>query len=153
MNKYKLVTMVAVVAALGVLGVGLVLGSPDTLKVDNGDPNCSDVTGNPYCTIQAAVDDASSGDTIKVDDGTYNENVTINKDGLTLEADSDLVIDFTSSSRRGEYDSWPIRVRRFSPGEAKCRTPDSRNPSMRRTLLQLHHGKNRQSGPPVSVDA
>ncbi|HEU5005055.1 MAG TPA: right-handed parallel beta-helix repeat-containing protein [Candidatus Saccharimonadales bacterium] len=37
----------------------------------------------PYTTIQSAVNDASAGDTIAVDAGTYNESPTINK-SLTL---------------------------------------------------------------------
>jgi len=36
-----------------------------TLNVDNSDPGCSDTTGTPYCTIQAAITAASSGDTIQ----------------------------------------------------------------------------------------
>ncbi len=42
--------------------------SAKTVKVDNA-PGCSDFTGDPYCTIQAAIDAASPGDKIKVDDG------------------------------------------------------------------------------------
>jgi hypothetical protein len=48
-----------------------------------------------YSTIQEAVDAANSGDTIFVRAGTYNETVTIRKDGLTLtgENQSTTVID------------------------------------------------------------
>ncbi len=38
-----------------------------------------------YSTIQAAVNAARPNDTIKVDPGTYQEQVTINKDGIKLE--------------------------------------------------------------------
>ena len=48
-----------------------------TLNVDNSDPLCNDLTGAPYCTIQAAVDDAVDSDTIAVAAGTYTENVEV----------------------------------------------------------------------------
>ena len=40
---------------------------------------------DPFCTIQAGVDAASPGDTVSVSPGTYNENVTVSKNGLTLD--------------------------------------------------------------------
>ena len=41
-----------------------------------------------YSTIQAAVDAASSGDTIIVRDGTYIENVEVNKERLTIKSEN-----------------------------------------------------------------
>lgn len=41
-----------------------------------------------YPTIQAAVDSASSGDTIVVRDGTYTENVVVNMDHLTIKSEN-----------------------------------------------------------------
>lgn len=41
-----------------------------------------------YPTIQAAIDAASSGDTILVSAGTYNESVNFNKSGVTLRGES-----------------------------------------------------------------
>jgi nitrous oxidase accessory protein NosD len=42
--------------------------------------------GHPaYTTIQAAVNAAQAGTTILVDPGTYNENVTISQQGITLD--------------------------------------------------------------------
>ena len=41
-------------------------------------------TGKTYATIQAAVDAASSGDTIDVYSGVYQENVSISTNNLTL---------------------------------------------------------------------
>lgn len=43
-----------------------------TLSVDNS-AACSDATGTPYCSIQAAIDAAAAGDTIYVYPGSYNE--------------------------------------------------------------------------------
>jgi len=58
-----------------------------TLRVNNG-VACDDVTGNPYCTIQAAVNAANGGDVIHVYPGTYNESVNLSlmnpQGGLTL---------------------------------------------------------------------
>lgn len=57
---------------------------PTTLNVDGSDPGCDDVAGNPYCTIQAAINDATVGATINIAAGTYNEAITIDK-SLTLD--------------------------------------------------------------------
>jgi len=43
---------------------------------------------NPGESIQAAVDGASSGDTIIVREGTYTENVDVNKDHLTIKSEN-----------------------------------------------------------------
>jgi hypothetical protein len=43
---------------------------------------------DPGASIQAAVDAASPGDTIIVRDGTYIENVDVNKDHLTIRSES-----------------------------------------------------------------
>lgn len=70
------------VAALAVL-VALVgqAGGPvraGALNVDQGDVGCS-LTGSPYCTIEAAVEDAQPGDTIHVFPGTYAESVDLSE--------------------------------------------------------------------------
>jgi hypothetical protein len=44
--------------------------------------DCGTVAGYP--TIQAAIDAASAGDTVKVCPGSYTENVTVNKPWLTV---------------------------------------------------------------------
>jgi len=41
-----------------------------------------------YLTIQAAIDAANPGDTIIVRDGTYTENVDLNKDHLTIQSEN-----------------------------------------------------------------
>ena len=44
------------------------------------------VVGDPFCTIQEAVDDAASGDTIDIATGIYTENVTIDENVTLLGA-------------------------------------------------------------------
>jgi hypothetical protein len=55
-----------------------------TLTVDVNDVTCNDTTGTPYCTIQAAIDDAAPGDIITIAAGTYVEDIMIDKANLTL---------------------------------------------------------------------
>jgi parallel beta helix pectate lyase-like protein len=55
--------------------------SAATLVVDDDNVQCSTAT---YTTINSAIAAASTGDTIKVCPGTYNEMVNVNKNKLTL---------------------------------------------------------------------
>lgn len=59
---------------------------PDTIHVDGGASGAEDGTSqaDAFTTIQEGVDHAGTGDTIQVADGTYNENVTIEKSDITL---------------------------------------------------------------------
>ncbi len=41
-----------------------------------GTPGCTDTNCTPCCTIQAAIEHASDGDTVSVDPGTFNEKLT-----------------------------------------------------------------------------
>lgn len=41
------------------------------------DEDCDDTLGNPFCTIQAAIDSTSNGDIIEVASGTYVETISI----------------------------------------------------------------------------
>jgi hypothetical protein len=68
-----------------------------TLTVDNADLACSDVTGAPYCTIQAAINAAADGDTVYVKNGTYAEALNIYK-SLTLEGQSRAGVIINASS-------------------------------------------------------
>jgi parallel beta-helix repeat protein len=54
-----------------------------------------------FSTIQAAVNAASPGDTIKVAAGVYNENVVISTSGLRLKASEGAVIDGASLTGTG----------------------------------------------------
>ncbi|MEM7113030.1 MAG: right-handed parallel beta-helix repeat-containing protein [Chloroflexota bacterium] len=58
-----------------------------SFDVDNSDPDCDDTIGQPFCTIQAAVDAASPGDVVRVEGGgdDYEEFVRIDKENLRLE--------------------------------------------------------------------
>lgn len=79
--KGSLISIYIVGAMLAVAFAGMLVldGALDetgveaaTLVVDAGG-------GGQYTSIQAAIDNASSGDTIRVFDGVYNEDITINK--------------------------------------------------------------------------
>jgi Ca2+-binding RTX toxin-like protein len=73
-------------------GMEIVAGAdPDGAGGSSGHFLLVDPLGS-YTTIQAAIDAASAGDTILIGAGTYNENVTVNKDGLTLIGAGDSTI-------------------------------------------------------------
>ncbi len=66
--------LLGAVLVCALLALTMQAASAKTLKVDNGDPGCSNAPGSdPFCTNQAAIDDASMGDKIKVDDGTRSQ--------------------------------------------------------------------------------
>jgi parallel beta-helix repeat protein len=62
---------------LAILAMGVANAEPETIYVPDNFP-----------TIQAAVDAANPGDTLVVRDGTYTENVNVNKDHLTIRSEN-----------------------------------------------------------------
>src|SRR5262245_30989436 len=48
-----------------------------TLQVDIQNKECNDTSGQPYCSIQAAINQIGFDDTITVAAGQYNERLTI----------------------------------------------------------------------------
>ena len=74
--------------AVALLAVTAASTHADTIWVDAGNPGCpgSGTSADPFCSIQDAVDAASSSDTVVVLPGTYVENVWISDKALTLVA-------------------------------------------------------------------
>ncbi|HHS97030.1 MAG TPA: hypothetical protein ENK08_03900, partial [Chloroflexi bacterium] len=89
-EKWLKMTFAVVLGAAALAGLMLLLGGaePPIVRAQGGvlyvapGGNCGSVSPC-YSTVQAAVDAASSGDEIRIAQGTYNENVTIDK-SLTL---------------------------------------------------------------------
>ncbi|MCD6298222.1 MAG: metallophosphoesterase [Deltaproteobacteria bacterium] len=77
------VALIALAGILLILIPSIVCAAPITIYVPNN-----------YLTIQEAVDTANPGDTIIVRDGTYTENIDVNKDHLTIRSEngSDVTI-------------------------------------------------------------
>jgi len=59
-----------------------------------------------YSTIQEAVDAASSGDTIIVRDGTYTENVAVNKDHLTISSENGAEVTVVQTANPNDHVFW-----------------------------------------------
>src|SRR3989344_5613747 len=65
------------------------------IDVNNNPAVCSDTPqeSQPYCTIQAAINAASSGNVITIAPGTYAQNVIItNKERITIQGVGDSTV-------------------------------------------------------------
>jgi parallel beta-helix repeat protein len=87
------VGLVFSMGAVAVLMVGTARASPGTIHVNVNDPACVNGTGQAdpyacvYCSIQDAIYDAgTSGDTILVHPGKYDENIVIGARSLALQS-------------------------------------------------------------------
>lgn len=102
------------VKAISVLVMPLLVlpsvASAALLYVDGNNSNCnnsgSGTQGVPFCTIRAAADESTAGDTVTVKPGTYNEEVVITESGtqnaiITFVADPGVTVS-------GQYNGFDI---------------------------------------------
>ena len=90
MKKINLVFILAIACALFVCASGV--ASATTYYVPDD-----------HEKIQWAVDNASAGDTIIVRDGTYNENVNVNKDYLTIKSENGAETTIVQAASSNDY--------------------------------------------------
>lgn len=61
------------------------------LRVNKNDPSCSNISGAPFCSIQAAINVSQPGDIVGVDGGgVYFETIRIRTDELTVNTQKQL---------------------------------------------------------------
>ncbi|MCK5181700.1 MAG: hypothetical protein KAQ73_04085 [Dehalococcoidia bacterium] len=77
-------SLLVVVAVAMVLSVGMVVMPQEVAEANPGTIYVPD----NFTTIQQAVNNATSGDTIIVRDGTYHENVDVNVAHLTIQSEN-----------------------------------------------------------------
>jgi len=101
-SRSRALLFAATLALLLVFVYSVPAFAANTLIVDGSDPTCNNATGPVYCTVQAAINAAASGDTVFVKNGTYLETLDIYK-SLTLEGESQagVIIDATASADYG----------------------------------------------------
>ena len=72
---------------------------PGPIMVTVTNPTSTIYVPDDYSTIQAAVNAASPGDTIIMRDGTYTENVDVNKDHLTIRSENGAEVTFVQAAK------------------------------------------------------
>ena len=102
MKKGKLISKIFGIALVLVMIVGVIVGSPSVVSQLGASPATIYVPDS-YPTIQAAVDAASPGDTIIVRDGTYTENVDVNKDHLTIQSENGADSTIVQAANPGDH--------------------------------------------------
>jgi hypothetical protein len=98
-RAFTAIVMVLLVLFAVLPAIPVVRASPSTLVVDKDgyatDTNCDDTLTPAYTSIQAAINAASDGDEIIVCPGTYAEQITISKNGLTVRSFDGSAVDGT----------------------------------------------------------
>jgi hypothetical protein len=98
-RAFPAIVMVLLVLSAILLAIPVLRASPATLVVDDDgyatDTNCNDPLTSAYTSIQAAINAASDGDEIIVCPGSYAEQITISKNGLTVRSFDGSAVDGT----------------------------------------------------------
>ena len=102
MKKGKLISKIFAIALVLVLIGAMVGGLPALVGKAEASPATIYVPDS-YPTIQAAVDAASPGDTIIVRDGTYTENIDVNKDHLTIQSQSGAEVTIVRAANPNDH--------------------------------------------------
>jgi hypothetical protein len=85
----RLGVLVVIIVFIGVVAAAPGVAGQETATAQ---ANVSDVTVQPGGSIQNAIDNADSGETVEIQSGTYEQSVTVDKP-LTLTGTGDVVLD------------------------------------------------------------